>query len=163
MRPILILILLSISASLYSQKILTLGDGKSPKANIDEVAWIAGHWKAENFGFTNEEIWTAPLGGSMMGIHRSDHENYKSYYEIRQITQEDETLIFRLKPFFSDLTSFKEKEYTRNFELVKIEKDVVYFDSLTIRQVSKDRINLLMLVKDAGEIYKMKYKYHRVK
>lgn len=163
MRTILSIILLSISASLYSQKILTLGNATSPNTNLDQVAWIAGHWKAEKFGFTNEEIWTAPLGGSMMGIYRSDNENYKSYYEIRQITQEDETLIFRLKPFFSDLTSFKEKEYTRDFKLVKIEKNIVYFDSLTIKQVSKDRINLLMLVKDGGEIYKMKYKYYRVK
>ena len=33
---------------------------------LENISWIAGHWKGEAFGGITEEIWSEPSGGSMM-------------------------------------------------------------------------------------------------
>ena len=53
--------------SSFGQNTLKLGDNKSPKATLADIAWLSGHWRGEAFGGITEEIWSPPLGDSMMG------------------------------------------------------------------------------------------------
>jgi hypothetical protein len=54
----------------------------SPKADLSAVAWIAGHWRGEAFGGVVEEIWTAPLRGSMMAAFKLVVNDQVKFYEI---------------------------------------------------------------------------------
>ena len=37
---------------------------------LEDLAWLAGHWVAQEGGVRMEELWTEPGGGMMLGLHR---------------------------------------------------------------------------------------------
>ena len=67
MKIYLAFLLLLFSTLSFSQNTLTLGEKNSPKVSIEDVSWISGYWIGEALGGKIEEVWTEPLGGSMMG------------------------------------------------------------------------------------------------
>jgi hypothetical protein len=163
MKQILILLFAIIPSALFSQNTVSLGSGKSPKANLSQVTWIAGHWQGEAFGGITEEVWTAPLGDSMMGSFKLVVDNKAEFYEICQIIQEDETIMFRLKHFDGKLKGWEEKDETQDFPLVKIEKSAVFFDNFTIKRISQDHIIFYVVVDSDGKSEEVEFKYYRVK
>ena len=63
----LLLILLSSTYLLQSQNTVSFEEGMmSPAATLNNIEWLAGHWKGEAFGGIAEEIWSPPADGSMM-------------------------------------------------------------------------------------------------
>lgn len=163
MKQIFILLFALIPSALISQNTVSLGDGKSPKANLSQVAWIAGHWQGEAFGGITEEVWTAPLGDSMMGSFKLVAGNKTEFYEICQMIQENETIMFRLKHFDGKLKGWEEKDETQDFPLVKMEKDAVFFDNFTIKRISQDHIIFYVVVDSDGKSEEVEFKYYRVK
>ncbi|MFT6826856.1 MAG: hypothetical protein ACJAZV_000133 [Roseivirga sp.] len=161
MKPIFLLLLFAVPLSLFSQNTLSLGSNTSPKANLSQVAWIAGHWKGEAFGGITEEVWTAPLGDSMMGAFKLVVENKVEFYEICQMIQENETIMFRLKHFDGKLKGWEEKDETQDFALVKIEKDAVYFNDFTIKRISEDHIIFYVVIEEEGKSQEIEFKYFR--
>lgn len=135
----------------------------SPKAELRQVEWIAGHWRGEAFGGIAEEIWTSPLGNSMMGAFKLVVDSKVAFYEIETIVEENGTLILRLKHFHGDLKGWEEKDETVDFRLVKIAKDKVWFDGFTIERVSDDEINMYVLIDNEGIAEEVKFNYKRVK
>ena len=41
-----------------------------PKASIDDLSWITGHWEGDAMGGKFEETWNPPRAGSMMGMFK---------------------------------------------------------------------------------------------
>ena len=144
----------------YSQsaRTLQLADGAtSPKATIDQVAWIAGHWAGEAFGGKTEEVWTKPSSGSMMGSFKAYNEEGISFYEFCLIREVDETLILQLKHFHGDLKGWEEKDVTVDFPLVKIEKEKVYFSGFTFEKISDEQMDVYVVI--GKEHQEMKFEY----
>jgi len=81
-----------------------------PSATVGDVAWIAGHWRGEAFGGIAEELWSAPEGGSMMGAYRMIRDGKVVFYELQTITEENSSLVFKLKHFNADLSGWEGKE-----------------------------------------------------
>ncbi len=160
MKNYLALLLLIISASAIAQNTLKLEDRESAIATIKDAAWIAGHWKGEALGGITEEVWTAPLGKSMMGSFKLVVENVVQFYELCTITEENSSLLLRIKHFDKDLKGWEEKDASIEFPLVKIEKNKVFFDGLTFEKVSKNELNIYVIFKDEGkEEVEMKFNY----
>lgn len=91
-----IFLLISISFNALAQNTISLGFGNtSAKASINDVDWIAGHWQGEASGGITEDIWSPPLGNSMVATFRLTVDNKVSFYEIETITEEKGTLILR--------------------------------------------------------------------
>jgi hypothetical protein len=161
MKNQLAILILFVSTTLFSQNTLTLDGAESPKATLNDVAWIAGHWKGEAFGGITEEIWTPPLGNSMMGAFKLLENGTVSFYEIETISEENGTLILRLKHFHSNLKGWEEKDETIDFPLVKIEKDKVYFEGMTFERISANEMNIYVVIGEdetTGDEYKFNYK-----
>lgn len=156
---------LTIILPAHAQNTLSLTEGQvSPKASIKEVAWIAGHWQGEAFGGITEEIWSLPMGNAMMGVFRLVNDNKTSFYEIETITEENETLILRLKHFNQDLKGWEEKDVTVDFPLVKLEPHKAYFEGLTFEKISEGEINIYVVIADDdGSYNEMKFPYSLVK
>ena len=118
------LLLLSQLSVIYAQDLVNTlelrPDESSPTATLDQVSWIEGYWKGEAMGGQTEEIWSRPMGGSMMGSFKLVYEHEIQFYEIMTIAEIDETLIMRLKHFHADLKGWEEKDQTVDFKLVKI-------------------------------------------
>lgn len=160
------LLFLLICSSVYAQdakKTMSLADGdSSPEASIESYAWIAGHWKGEAFGGITEEVWTAPLGGSMMGSFKLVADGTVQFYEILIITQVEKTLMMRLKHFHGDLKGWEEKDETVDFPLVKASKGFLYFDGLTFERVGENEMNVYVVVEDGTEQSEVKFNYKKV-
>jgi len=163
MRYFLSLALLVISLTAFSQKTIALGDKTSPQATLSNVAWITGSWEGEAFGGQVQEVWAPPLGDSMMCAFKLVVDGKVEFYELCQIREESGSLVLRLKHFNGDLKGWEEKDETVDFKLVKVEKDIVYFDGFTVERVSKDKINMHVMIGEAGEESEVTFNYSRAK
>ena len=134
----------------------------SPTATLHDIAWVAGHWRGEAFGGITEELWSPPIGGSMMCAFKLVKDDQVSFYEIVSISEEDNTLILRLKHFNQDLTGWEEKNETVDFRLVEVTKNKVYFDGFTFEYISENEMNIYVVVDDSGK-EEVKFNYKRVK
>ena len=161
MKHIILIALTILGASVGISQKNTLSfqeGGVSPQANLVDVAWIAGQWRGEALGGIVEEIWSPPLGNSMMGMFRMIEGEKVNFYELMTISEQNNTLILQLKHFASDLKGWEEKDETIDFRLVKVTKNKVYFDELTMERISKDEINMYVVFGTSVEEMKFKYK-----
>ncbi len=148
-----------------AQNTLSFGEGAvSPKANLSEIAWMEGYWKGEAFGGITEEIWSPPLGGSMMFSFKLVIDGAVAFYELGHIRQLEETLIFELKHFHNDLKGWEEKDEVQRFKLIQVAGNRLYFDGFTFEKVSEDEINIYALIhqKD-GSTEEVIFNYKRPK
>jgi len=167
LKILLFIFITIISFTGYSQqpaiKTLQLSDNAtSPKATLDDVGWIQGHWKGEAFGGITEEIWSPPMGDSMMFVFRLINDNRVQFYEVGGIRQVDETLLMQLKHFHGDFKGWEEKDNTIDFKLVKIEDSKVYFEGLTFEKISENEMNVYVVIDEKeGKIQEVKFNYKK--
>jgi len=133
----------------------------SPKADLGDVAWIAGQWRGEALGGVVEENWSRPFGGSMMAAFRLTVNGQVRFYELETIVEVDDTLLLRLKHFAADLHGWEARDETVDFRLVKVTDDRVYFDGMTFEKVGKDEMNVYVIIGDGGQEKEAKFTYRR--
>lgn len=56
-----------------------------PAPSVDDLAWLAGEWISEADGRWTEECWTAPRGGTMLGVSRSGRGETLREFEFLRI------------------------------------------------------------------------------
>lgn len=141
-----------------------MADGEaSPEAFIHQVAWLEGHWKAEALGGIADEYWSQPAGNAMMGMFRLLRNDRTQFYEMLTITEEEGSLLLRIKHFHPDLKGWEEKDETVNFPLVKINEKGVWFDGLTILKISSDKLMVYVRsVSGDGTSSELMFPYKRV-
>ena len=141
---------------------LQLTEGStSPNANLEDVSWIQGHWKGEAFGGITEEIWSPPLGDSMMFSFKLVANNKVVFYELGGIRQVDGTLIFQLKHFGNDFKGWEEKDETLDARLVKIEGNRAYFEGFTFEKANENEINIYVLIEEKDKTEEVKFIYKK--
>jgi hypothetical protein len=84
-----------------------------PLVKIDDLAWMSGHWTSTRDGLVMEEIWTAPGGGVMLGLHR-DAKGAKASFEFLRIAEMPEGVIYLAQPGGNPPTPFTLVETGRN-------------------------------------------------
>ncbi|NGP77684.1 hypothetical protein G3570_13635 [Balneolaceae bacterium YR4-1] len=134
----------------------------SPRATLQDVAWVQGHWKGEAFGGFVEEIWTPPLGGSMMCAFKLVVNNKVRFYEIVTLSEENSTLMLRLKHFHKDLKGWEEKDETVDFPLVKMTPGKMFFDGFTFERISENEMNIYVIIEQEDKEREAKFNYKRV-
>lgn len=163
-RLIFIPLLLSVSFQCFGQNIMHYDSATgSPEADLGVVAWIAGHWQGKALGGVTEEIWSPPLGGSMMASFRLVVDDQVKFYELETILEEEGTLVLKLKHFSSNLHGWEEKDETVDFKLVKVTDNKVYFDGMTFENVSSEEMNVYVLIGGDGAEQETKFSYRKVK
>jgi len=161
MRNFLAFLCFIISLNLLSQNTLKLDTSKTKvKASINDVSWISGYWIGEAFGGHTEEVWTSPLGNSMMGVFKLVNNDTVEFYELCTISEENETLFFRLKHFHNNLKGWEEKDERLSAQLVKIEENRVYFENFTFEKIAENELNIYVVFTDkTGIEEEMKFNY----
>ena len=137
-------------------------DKGSPPATLTDVSWVQGHWRGEAFGGITEEVWTPPLGNSMMCAFKLVVEGEVRFYEMVALSEENGTLMLRLKHFHGNLKGWEEKDETVDFPLVKVTPGKVYFDGFTFERVSENDLNIYVVIENKGTKEEMKFAYARV-
>ena len=143
---------------------LTMDEGvTSPRAKIQNMAWITGEYECHAFGGLSHEIWTSPRGNNMMGAFQLIDKNNVSFYEIMTIVEEQGSLVLRLKHFDKKLHGWEEKDETIDFPLVKMEEKKAYFDGLTFEYVSRKAINVYVALDHDGSVEEVLFAYRKVR
>jgi hypothetical protein len=76
-------------------------------ATVNDLAWMAGHWKGTSDGTAMEEIWTAPGGGMLLGMHRDVGANGRAFFEFLRIEETKEGLVYLAQPKGAVPTAFR--------------------------------------------------------
>lgn len=75
--------------------------------SVDELGWLAGHWRAEgDGGVITEEHWSAPLGGTLLGAARTVHQGVTVSFEHLQIAATPDGLAYIAWPGGDGRTAF---------------------------------------------------------
>lgn len=135
---------------------------QSPEASLADISWIQGRWKGKAFGGVTEEVWTPPLGGSMMCAFKLVVDGKVQFYELVTITEVENTLMLRLKHFHEDLKGWEEKDETIDFPLVKVTPDKVFFEGFTFEKVNDEEMNIYVRIEDKEGIREQKFNYKQV-
>ena len=69
----------------------------SAQPTIDDLAWMSGHWSSTKDGTVMEEIWSAPGGGMMLGMHR-DTKGAKASFEFLRIATTNVGIVYFARP-----------------------------------------------------------------
>ena len=81
-----------------------------PAANVESLSWLAGTWEGRQGGVENEETWTVPRGGTVLGVHRDVKEGRTVGFEFLRIETTTEGLAYLASPQGRPPTAFKLKE-----------------------------------------------------
>jgi hypothetical protein len=168
-KVLLLAYMITISIIGYSQEketenTLKLSGTSRPKATIEDIAWLAGHWKGNALGGVSEEIWSPPQAKSMMGSYRLiKNDTLIVFYEIVTITEDGQSLTLKLKHFNKDLTGWEEKNEVREFKLVKKEKNKLWFEGMTFEMIDENSFQVYLAIqKKNGEVIEERFPYKKV-
>ncbi|MDC9723450.1 MAG: DUF6265 family protein [Urechidicola sp.] len=127
---------------------------------LENISWISGNWKGEAFGGITEEIWSQPMGDSMMSSFKLVVDDKVSFYEIEIIREVNNTLILQLKHFNNDLKGWETKDETVDFPLIEILPNKVVFEGMTFEKTGDNTMSVFvdMHQKD-GSVETMEFKY----
>jgi len=146
----------------HAQNTLQLEEGEgSPNASLNRVAWLEGSWRGEALGGEAEEIWSPPLGGSMMFSFKLVHDGTVSFYEFGHIREKDSTLVLQLKHFNGNLTGWETQKETVDFKLVKLENEKVYFEGLTLEKMDGDKMRVSVVVSEKEKSKELVFNYRK--
>jgi hypothetical protein len=124
---------------------------EAASAAIEDFAWMAGHWRGEGFGGVVEEVWSEPLGGTMVGTFRLVKDGKVAFYEIMVLEPDPEGFVLRVKHFAEDFTAWEEQADSVDFRLEKLEGQVATFNGLTLsRDADALEIKIRMRQKDGS-------------
>ena len=129
---------------------------------LENIRWLAGHWKGEAFGGQTEENWSEASGGSMMATFKLIADGKVVFYEIEIIREVENTLILQLKHFGNDLKGWEEKDQTIDFPLKEITENKVVFEGMTFEKISANEMTIYVDIKqENGSIETVKFNYKK--
>jgi hypothetical protein len=77
-------------------------------ATLETLSWMAGSWEGKDAeGLEMEEVWLAPKGGTMLGLHRDVARGRTVSFEFLRIAVEADGIVYWASPKGRPATPFK--------------------------------------------------------
>ncbi|HET7811785.1 MAG TPA: DUF6265 family protein [Steroidobacteraceae bacterium] len=151
------------AAEVVTAHTLRLATGEaSPAATIADMAWYAGAWHGAGLGGDNEETWSAPRDGAMMGMYRLLQDGRTVFYEFLTIVEEHHSLSLRLKHFGPDLRGWEEREESVRMPLVAMRAGRICFDGLTFEPNQDGTVTIYLAIRSKdGATREEVFRYRR--
>jgi hypothetical protein len=73
----------------------------------DSLGWMAGAWAGRDGDVEMEEVWTAPRGGTLIGLHRDVRGPKTVSFEFLRIETTADGLVYQASPMGRPATPFK--------------------------------------------------------
>ena len=121
------------------------------------MGWLEGNWKSSGQEITIQESWIRNGAYSMMCVASILENNEIILFEICTITEEEGTLVLRIRHFDKKLNAWEDKKTPLEKKLVKIEKNRFYFDGYTFEKTDKDQITLFIQSKPEDQLLTIPY------
>lgn len=159
MRKFITFLLVLFAENTFSQNTLHYNDEKgSQRATLNEVKWLYGSWKNNDNGTQAEENWSMAGGKTMHFSFKLWNEKEVVFYEIGHIIEKNNSLLLQIKHFDKNLKGWETQEETQDFKLIKIEKNRIYFDSITYERVSDTELTVYVFDEESKNelVFKLK-------
>jgi hypothetical protein len=118
--------------------------------DVDQLAFITGHWTRTTDGMHVEQVFLPPEGGTMVGMQRRTQEDATlvSYFFI--IQQTEDGIICRFKHFENDYTTYEDRNNAgpRTFTLIENSPSSAIFEERS----PDGSLGLRFRVTDAGQL-----------
>lgn len=75
-----------------------------PGAHVTEFKWLTGSWVGEGLGGQVEEVWSEPVGGSMVGHFRLVRDGKPVFYELLMLIEVEGSVEMRIKHMNPDMS-----------------------------------------------------------
>ncbi len=85
----------------------------APSPDVATLSWLSGRWAGSQEGTEMEEIWTAPRGGTLLGLHRDVKSGRTVSFEFLRIEAVPEGLTYFASPQGRPATPFRAVENTK--------------------------------------------------
>lgn len=123
--------------------------GERPPASIAAMTWLAGTWTGAGLGGENEEVWSEPRHGVMMGMYRMLKDGKPVFYELLTLSEVEGSLEIRLKHFDAKLRGWEEKEAEAAvvFPFIAQRDGRIYFDGITF-EPKGDALTVYLAIED---------------
>ena len=79
----------------------------APAADVERLGWLEGRWVGEKDGVSMEELWTAPRGGALLGLHSDVKAGRLVSWEFLRIADSGEGLTYFASPRSATPTPFR--------------------------------------------------------
>ena len=145
---------------------IRLQAGQEPaKTTLADVEWLAGTWRGQGLGGVTEETWSAPAGGSMMGMFRLMRGDAVVFYEFMTLVRENGSVVMKLKHFNPDLAGWEDKDKWVTFRLASATPQALFFEGLTFRRIDDDSLRIFLAIRDreTGAVREEAFSYERVR
>lgn len=76
------------------------------ETKLADLAWMTGHWAATIDGVEMEEVWLAPRGGLLVGMHR-DISKKRTSFEFQRIAETKDGIVYLAQPSGQPPTPFR--------------------------------------------------------
>ena len=86
---------------------LAAGAETGVATDVSALAWMAGHWRGADGGTEMEELWTAPAGGTLLGVHRDVKNGRTVSWEFLRIETTPDGIVYQASPTGRPPTPFK--------------------------------------------------------
>ena len=80
---------------------------ETPAKGVDALGWMQGSWAGEKEGLGMEEVWTAPRGGTMLGLHRDVKGGRVVSWEFLRIAADEQGVVYHASPRSAPPTPFR--------------------------------------------------------
>ena len=150
----------------HTANVLKLTEGvKSPAAKVGDLAWLQGRWVGAGLGGTVEEVWTPPMGDSMLGLFRLVKDGKIVFSEHCVIAEAEGSVVFKVKHFDKDFKAWEEKDQAVTFRLINVTPNEAFFDGVTVRKTGDDSLKIFVAIKNkkTGQVKEEEFRYRKAK
>lgn len=96
---------------------------------LSKLSWITGTWVANVDSDHLEEIWSEPVGDTLMGVFRRVKGGKVWINEIVTITADSQGLVFRLRHFDRKMTAWEDKEKPFYYPVKEVGRNEIMFEN----------------------------------
>jgi hypothetical protein len=132
------------------------GFAQIKKAEIKDLAFMAGTWVQKSSWGDLEEFWSQPNGESLMGAFRCIQDGKAVFYEFMAIELDQNLPVLKLRHYNPGSIGWEEKDKPLLFPLTTLEPNLAVFQmadgsvKLTYQLVAKTKLNVILEEKEAG-------------
>ena len=140
-----------------------------------EFAWMEGRWTTEKWGGPMEEVWSRPLGNTVMGMFRLVKDGKPSFYEFMTIEAGESGTYFYLRHFYGKSVAWEDKAAPVVFSVVRASaqaREAVFERTtsdtgertrLSYRLDGEDRLIAVLEKEKAGQTSREEFVYRRAR
>ena len=143
---------------------------KQGAGSLADIAFIEGHWKANDNGKIIEAVWSAPEGDNMVGFIRMMNNGKATLYELFAFEQTEQGPVALVKHFKPGLVGLEEKDQADRYNFLEAGKGRAIFkkqgESLRVLYEKRpgDKFAIALGKPQDGEwVYEDFWEFNRVK